>query len=210
VDIDWEHWPDASKVDTLVNKQITALFKELHAALTPHNIWISYDVYASDWYGKHYPTELINYADEMVIMAFDGAGVWSEIGHHSPTSLAHSSYAYWLDRIGADNKDKLSIAIPFYGYNFQNDHTAGNTTTAEGIGYNETLAEHPDAYLSDTLKTETSICIHNGTKTLEEKLDFVKANKLKGVVIWELSFDQGTREKSLLDYIHERLSGETD
>lgn len=206
VDIDWEHWPNAAQVDTVVNRHITALFKELHAALSPHDIWLSYDVYASDWYGKHYPTELINYMDEMVIMAFDGAGAWSDIGHHSPVTLAQSAHAYWLNRIGESNAHKMSIAIPFYGYEFQNEHTAGNASTAKGLGYNEILSEHTDAYLQDTVKTESSICIHNSINTLKEKIDFAQDKKLKGIVIWELSFDQGTGEKSLLKAISKEVS----
>ena len=154
IDIDWEYWPNAEVVDQEVNKNIVLLFKELYKQLSTNNITLGYDVYAGGWFGKHYPSELIDYADEIVIMAFSNGGPWSEIGHHSPTSLVEESYNYWISRIGEENKHKISITLPFYGFKFDENHTAGNSDTATSIGYNEILKDLPSAYEEDTLTAD--------------------------------------------------------
>jgi spore germination protein YaaH len=138
-------------------------------------------------------------------MAFAATGPWSEIGHHSPPSLVEESYKYWIGRIGKDNNDKVVISTPFYGFNFRNDHTEGNKSTAPSMGYNEILGEYPEAYLNDTIKTDSSVIFHNGIKTFGQKIDFVKDHDLKGISIWELSFDMNTKDKSLLKYINSEL-----
>ena len=205
VEIDWEYWPTPEKVNPIEAKAIVSLFRDLRSAL-PNKVALSYDVYSGNWYGKHYPSELINYADEIVIMAFAATGPWSETGHHSPHSLVEESYKYWIGRIGTVNNDKVVISTPFYGFNFMNDHTEGNNSTATSIGYSELLSEHPEAYLNDTIKTDSSVIFHNGIKTFGQKIDFVKEHDLKGISIWEISFDHGTKDKSLLKYINRELN----
>lgn len=204
VEIDWEYWPTPEKANPIEAKAIVSLFRDLRTAL-PNNITLSYDVYSGNWYGKHYPSELINYADEIVIMAFDNTGSWSETGHHSPPSLVESSYKYWIGRIGEENKRKVVISTPFYGYNFRNDHFKGSDSTVTTLVYNNVLRVHPEAYLQDTIVTDSSIFFHNSSTTFKQKVDFVKTNDLKGISIWELSFDMGTKDKSLLKYINSEL-----
>jgi len=205
VEIDWEYWPTPEKVDTMVSKGIVLLFRDLRSAL-PNNLALSYDVFPTNWYGKHYPAELIDYADEIVIMPFCATGPWSEIGHHSPHSFVEESYNYWISRIGEENKHKVVISTPFFGFNFRNDHTKGNDSTVTSIDYCELLSEHPEAYLNDTIKTDSSIIFHNGIKTFGQKIDFIKEHDLKGISIWEISADHGTKDKSLLKYINKELN----
>ena len=206
IDIDWEYWPTPEVVDQEVNKNIVLLFKELYQQLSLHNITLGYDVYPGDWYGKHYPSELINYADEIVIMAFSDAGPWSEIGNHSPTSLVEESYNYWVSRIGEENKHKVSITLPFYGFKFDKNHTAGNSETASNIGYNEILKDFPSAYQQDTLTTDEHIYIHNGINTINQKIKLFQKFEVKSVIIWELSHDEGTGNKSLLNYLYQNVN----
>jgi GH18 family chitinase len=206
IDIDWEYWPTPEVVDQEVNRNIVLLFKELYKELSAKNITLGYDVFAGDWYGKHYPSELINYADEIVIMAFSNAGPWSEIGHHSPTFLVDESYNYWIGRIGEDNKHKVSVTLPFYGFKFDENHTAGNSETAASIGYNEILKEFPSAYEQDTLKTDQYIYIHNGTNTINQKIELFQKFEVKSVIIWEMSHDSGTGNKSLLNFLYKNLN----
>lgn len=206
IDIDWEYWPNPEVVDQEVNKNIVLLFKELYQQLSANNITLGYDVYTGDWFGKHYPSELINYADEIVIMAFSDAGPWSKIGHHSPTSLVDESYNYWISRIGEENKHKVSITLPFYGFKFDKKHTAGNSETASSIGYNEILKDFPSAYEQDTLTTDQHIYIHNGINTINQKIELFQKYEVKSVIIWELSHDRGTKNKSLLNYLYSNLN----
>ena len=205
VEIDWEYWPTPEKVDTLVSNGIVLLFRDLRSAL-PSNLALSYDVFPTNWYGKHYPTELIDYTDEIVIMPFCATGPWSKIGHHSPHSFVEESYNYWISRIGVENKHKVVVSTPFFGFNFRNNHTKGNDSTATSIDYRDLLSEHPEAYLNDTIITDSSIIFHNGVKTFGQKIDFIKEYDLKGISIWEISADQGTKDKSLLKYIHSELN----
>lgn len=205
VEIDWECWPTPETVDPEVSKAIVALFSELRTVLPSHKP-LSYDVYSGDWYGKHYPTELITYADQIVIMAFTATGPWSETGHHSPTSLVEESYQYWIGRIGEENKGKVVFSTPFFGFNFMPNHKEGSDSTAFGIGYNDIVRTHPEAYLNDTVRTDTSVIYHNGIKTYKEKLDFVKKYDLKGISIWELEHDNVPEDKSLLKYVYEEIN----
>ena len=207
VNIDWEHWPDPNNVDTVVNKHITTLFKELYTATQKNNLWLSFDAYATDYYGKHYPSELISYSDELIIMSYDGAGVWSAIGHHSDMNLFNNGYAYWLNKMGEENASKITMGVPFYGISFDKNHTPGNSATARAVLYNDYLIDHKKAYDNDTIQTKKGVIIHNGIKTLSEKVAAVKENGNLGLAIWEISFDHGTGKYSLIDFLYQEVLG---
>jgi len=117
-----------------------------------------------------------------------------------------SSYNYWIRRIGLDNKNKVVISTPLYGYNFRKDHSKGSDSTVTTLVYNDVLDEHPEAYLQDTIVTDSSIFFHNSSTTFKQKIDFIKDNDLKGISIWELSYDMGTKNKSLLKYINSEIN----
>lgn len=206
INIDWEHWPNPNKVDTVVNRHITTLFKELYAQTQKNHLWLSFDAYATDYYGKHYPSELINYCDELIIMSYDGAGVWSAIGHHSDMNLFTSGYTYWLNKIGEENTGKITMGIPFYGISFDKNHTPGNSATARAVLYNDYLMDYNKAYENDTIQTKKGVIIHNGIKTLEQKVKTVKKNGNIGIAIWEISFDHGTGKQSLIDFLFQEVN----
>lgn len=210
INIDWEHWPNPNKVSEKVNKDIVALFKQLYTETQKEKMWLSFDVYGSDYYGKHYPAQLIKYADELIIMSYDGAGVWSAIGHHSDMALFDNGYAYWLNKIGKENAGKITMAVPFYGIRFDKNHTAGNSATAAAVLYNETLMDFPQAYTNDTLETKSQIIIHNGINTLGQKVKKVKERNNIGIAIWEISFDHGTGKKSLIDFLYNAANPTTE
>lgn len=206
INIDWEYWPNPNQVSEKVNSDITALFKELYTSTQKAGLWLSWDAYATDYFGKHYPADLIKYSDELIIMSYDGAGVWSAIGHHSDMNLFKVGYNYWLNKMGTENSVKITMGIPFYGYNFDVKHTPGNAATAKAVLYNEFLLDFPQAYDHDTIQTKRQVIIHNGIKTLEKKVEEVKANGNIGIAIWEISFDQGTGKKSLIDFLHQQVN----
>lgn len=206
INIDWEHWPDPNKVDTVVNRHITTLFKELYAQTQENNLWLSFDAYATDYYGKHYPSDLINYSDELIIMSYDGAGVWSAIGHHSDMNLFNNGYAYWLNKMGKENADKITMGVPFYGISFDKNHTPGNSSSARAVLYNDYLMDYNKAYENDTIQTKKGVIIHNGIKTLGQKVAAVKKNGNIGVAIWEISFDHGTGKQSLIDFLFQEVN----
>lgn len=208
INIDWEHWPDANKVDTVVNKNIVALFKELYVETQKSQLWLSFDAYATDYYGKHYPAELINHCDELIIMSYDGAGVWSAAGHHSDMNLFNNGYDYWVNKMGTENAGKITMGIPFYGISFDKNHTAGNASTARAVLYNDFLLDYPKAFTNDTIQTKSGVIIHCSSSTLKQKVAKVKANGNIGVAIWEISFDQGTGKKSLIDFIFQEAKQE--
>lgn len=202
INIDWEHWPNPNKVDEKVNKDIVALFKELYAETQKEKLWLSFDAYATDYYGKHYPAELIKYSDELIIMSYDGAGVWSGIAHHSDMNLFNNGYDYWINKMGKENAGKITMGIPFYGVSFDKNHKPGNASTARTVLYNDYLMDYPQAFDSDTLYTASGVIIHCSSKTLAQKVKKVKERKNIGVAIWEISFDQGTGKQSLIDFLY--------
>ena len=59
-------------------------------------------------------------------MVYDLTGPWSpgNPGQHSPLESAHSAIAFWNNQ-GVTN-DRLTLGVPFYGYDFGNP---GNVMT---------------------------------------------------------------------------------
>lgn len=203
INIDWEHWPNPNKVDEEVNMNIILLFKELYVSTQKEKLWLSFDAYATDYYGKHYPAELINHCDELIIMSYDGAGVWSDIGHHSDLILFNTGYEYWLNKIGKQNAGKVTMGVPFYGVSYDDNHTKGNSSTARTVVYNDVLMSYSKAFDNDTINTKSGVIIHCSAATLEQKVKKVQERKNIGIAIWEISFDQGTGKKSLVKFLYE-------
>ena len=129
--------------------------------------------------------------DFINIMVYDYTGSWnpSEPGQHSSFNHAERGINYWKNIVGIAG-EKLTLGVPFYGYNFL------NSTTVESFTYGSMVA-------SNTLNSERDQVgnkYYNGRPTIASKVKLAAQN-LSGIMIWELGQDSFT-EYSLLQTIH--------
>ena len=134
--------------------------------------------------------------DFINIMVYDYTGSWnpSEPGQHSSYNHAERGINYWKNIVGIAG-EKLTLGVPFYGYNFL------NSTTVESFTYGSMVA-------SNTLNSERDQVgnkYYNGRPTIASKVKLAAQN-LSGIMIWELGQDSFT-EYSLLQTIHKTYTG---
>ena len=133
--------------------------------------------------------------DFINIMVYDYTGSWnpSQPGQHSSYNHAERGINYWKNIVGIAG-EKLTLGVPFYGYNFL------NSTTVESFTYGSMVA-------SNTLNSERDQVgnkYYNGRPTIASKVKLAAQN-LSGIMIWELGQDSFT-EYSLLQTIHKTYS----
>lgn len=97
IDIDWEFPKETD------SKQVTAFMRALYTVFEPLNLIITYDLPASNWYGKWVPNEIFSCVTWFNIMAYDFTGSWnkpSEYGPHSSYKDSINSLIYWSSKRG--------------------------------------------------------------------------------------------------------------
>ena len=129
--------------------------------------------------------------DFINIMVYDYTGSWnpSEPGQHSSYNHAERGINYWKNIVGIAG-EKLTLGVPFYGYNFL------NSTTAESFTYGSMVASNT----SNSERDQVGNKYYNGRPTIASKVKLAAQN-LSGIMIWELGQDSFT-EYSLLQTIH--------
>tara|TARA_X000000950_G_scaffold145935_1_gene180332 strand:- start:1426 stop:2469 length:1044 start_codon:yes stop_codon:yes gene_type:complete len=129
--------------------------------------------------------------DFINIMVYDYTGSWnpSEPGQHSSFNHAERGINYWKNIIGIAG-EKLTLGVPFYGYNFL------NSTTVESFTYGSMVASNT----SNSERDQVGNKYYNGRPTIASKVKLAAQN-LSGIMIWELGQDSFT-EYSLLQTIH--------
>jgi GH18 family chitinase len=204
VDIDWEYWSgDAtgSVVPAESNALVTVL-RELREELSPFGVEISVDLGASDWWGRHYYDGVAQYADHLMVMAYDFTGTWTDPGQHSSyedaigsgNSSSSTGLAYYVNYRGWPSQ-KILLGVPFYGKDF-------DIGRGMYIAYVDILKSHPDAYLHDQVQN----IYYNGVNTISEKARYILENDFSGIMIWEISQDSGVDSLSLLNAIDRTLN----
>ena len=129
--------------------------------------------------------------DFINIMVYDYTGSWnpSEPGQHSSYDHAERGINYWKNIVGIAG-EKLTLGVPFYGYNFL------NSTTVESFTYGSMVASNT----SNSERDQVGNKYYNGRPTIASKVKLAAQN-LSGIMIWELGQDSFT-EYSLLQTIH--------
>ncbi|WP_281613912.1 glycosyl hydrolase family 18 protein [Flammeovirga sp. SubArs3] len=222
---------------------LTLLAKKLRAKRP--SLLLSSAVFATPWYGNNYDAGLVGYLDWLGLMTYDFTGSWddSPIGPHSslyevdnsnytkasadnPIYSVETSLKYWSGEWSTwqgsghgVNKGKLTIGVPFYGYDLSlTKKDAGQG--ANGfyfIGYNEILDLYPDAATSydpqDPNQLSGFVGAEDGRKIYFEtpkgaaaKVSYAQSNGLQGTIIWELTFDVEDPSLSLLSAMNTALS----
>ncbi len=129
--------------------------------------------------------------DFINIMVYDYTGSWnpSKPGQHSSYNHAERGINYWKNIVGIAG-EKLTLGVPFYGYNFL------NSTTVESFTYGSMVASNT----SNSERDQVGNKYYNGRPTITSKVKLAAEN-LSGIMIWELGQDSFT-EYSLLQTIH--------
>jgi GH18 family chitinase len=133
--------------------------------------------------------------DFIHLMAYDFKGPWkpTDAGQHSSYSHAEQSINFWENSIGVSGK-KLTLGVPFYGYDFTNSSNVSAFTFSSMVSSNTSYAD------IDNVGSK----FYNGRPTIRSKVKLA-SNKVNGIMIWELGQDSFT-EYSLLKTIHKEYS----
>ena len=123
------------------------------------------------------------------MMVYDLTGSWApnNPGPHSPFSFAVNSTVYWVNQ--GVSSDRLTLGVPFYGYDFTNQNNVYARTYRTIVGLDPANA-YRDQY---------GQIYYNGIPTIRQKTEYALA-QLSGIMIWELGHDH-YGEYSLLDQI---------
>lgn len=209
IDIDYEEWEGgcagASKLDLERRSALEDFYRELRAALGSHKL-ITAAVTAS-WdnggFGTYncFNNTMHQYLDFVSLMIYDKTGPWSgtSTGPHSDWGFFVSAIHHWLNNRKLP-KEKLIAGVPFYGYKFSSSDYADD---AQGIPYKKILEMYPEqnAHLKDSI----GLLYYDGMLTIKRKAEYIKEQKLGGIMFWEISQDTQEADKSLLNQIHKVL-----
>jgi len=180
VDLEWN----------AVNADYTGFVLELRDSLDKYDLKMTAALPGTFRYPEVTDDVLVSY-DWVNMMAYDLRGPWnpSNPGPHSPYEFAQDAISYWVAQ-GA-LPEKLTLGVPFYGYDFSDL----NNVTART--YAAIVAQNPDNALED----QVGEFYYNGLRTIGHKTALA-LREVSGIMIWELGQDS-FGEYSLLNKIHE-------
>ena len=184
VDLEWDNVTSGynnfvSKLNSELKKHSKTLTAALPATTRFNNI--------SD--------ETLGLYDLIHIMAYDFTGPWNPAnkGQHSSYSHAVQSIDFWTKTVGVD-ANKLTLGVPFYGYDFSNSNNVTAFTYSSMVSSNQNYAD------IDNVGSK----FYNGRPTIKSKVKLA-SEKVGGIMVWELGQDS-FGNFSLLKTIHNQFS----
>lgn len=179
VDLEWEH----------VTSGYSGFVTELDSALDKHNKIIT-AAFPNQTLFSTISDDALEAFDFINIMSYDATGPWnpSSPGQHSSYSFAVNGINFWKNSVGISG-EKLTLGLPFYGYDFVSTSTVNAFTFASMVAMDVSYAD------IDNVGT----AYYNGRPTIEAKVNLAN-DEVGGVMIWELgqdSFDGYSLLKSL-------------
>lgn len=184
VDLEWQNVTDGySEFVIGLNDELDKHSKIITAALP-----------AKTRYNK-LNDKALNSFDFINIMAYDFTGSWNPAlpGQHSSLNHAEESIDFWINTVGV-SPNKLTLGVPFYGYDFQSSTKANSFTFSSMVSMNSSYADR------DNVGNK----YYNGRPTIKSKVKLA-SSKVSGYMIWELGQDSFS-QYSLLKTIHEEYS----
>jgi len=179
VDLEWNH----------VTAGYSDFVIELRDALKSQSKGIT-AAYPSETRYSLITQEALNALDFINLMVYDYTGPWNPSpSQHSSYDHAKQGINFWKNTVGI-NPSKLTLGVPFYGYDFQ------NSTTVKAFTYGSMV----DSDVSNSEKDNVGNKYYNGRPTIANKAKLAAQN-LSGIMIWELGQDSFS-EYSLLETIH--------
>ncbi len=139
--------------------------------------------------------EALDSFDWINIMSYDLTGPWNPTspGPHSPYYFSVQSINHWLGQ-GVE-KNRLTLGVPFYGWDFTNQSNVVSRTFSVIVDMNTANAN----------TDQVGKIYYNGLPTIENKTELALED-VGGIMMWELGQDS-FGEYSLLNRIHETIQG---
>ena len=150
----------------------------------------------AQWSGDRINKTTLDAFDWINLMSYDVTAPWrpETPGQHAPMNKVTGDYAYW-NTTRMVNKLKITVGVPFYGYEFVNSTTV-NTWT-----YNDIVTTYPGAENTDVVNGNL---YYNGIPTITQKTLYAYQNG-GGIMYWEWGQD-ATGIKSLSNAIYNKVN----
>ena len=138
--------------------------------------------------------EALQTFDFINIMAYDFTGPWNPTasGQHSSYNNAVESINFWKNT--GVSKSKLTLGVPFYGYDFSNSSNVTSFTFGQMVSTNNSYSEIDNVGMK----------FYNGRPTIKSKVKLA-SEQVSGIMIWELGQDSFS-DYSLLKTIHKEYN----
>ena len=138
--------------------------------------------------------EALQTFDFINIMAYDFTGPWNPTasGQHSSYNNAVESINFWKNT--GISQSKLTLGVPFYGYDFSNSSNVTSFTFGQMVSTNNSYSEIDNVGMK----------FYNGRPTIKSKVKLA-SEQVSGIMIWELGQDSFS-DYSLLKTIHEEYN----
>ncbi len=206
VDIDWEYWTGQDQIVATESAGLVDLLKDLRDELDEDKE-MSMDVFATNWNGKHYRDEAVQYLTYINAMLYDLRGPWSEAGHQSAydevitTGATTFTIKSWgLEYWAGFRKwpiPKIVVGMPFYGRDFDvNDGAA--------VAYKDVVQRVQDEG-ADLDADRIGNLYYDSPASARKKAIFARDNGYAGMMFWELTLDTKDAETSLLNVLDQEL-----
>ncbi|MEE9364867.1 MAG: glycosyl hydrolase family 18 protein [Cellulophaga sp.] len=198
IDIDYEELVGGgATVDDTDTKKLVPLYQELREALPSTSLITAAVSGGYGWTAYHFRNIIVEMTKELdfvTIMSYDNTGTWggSPLGSHSSFTDAQGALNRY-EEFGAA-KDKLVLAVPFFGRDFLTaDGGIGTPVAYDDIvtTYSPTAAE----FTAGNINRDGHNIFFNSQEIIVQKTVFVKDNNYRGIGIWELG--QNTTEENL-------------
>ena len=138
--------------------------------------------------------EALQTFDFINIMAYDFTGPWNPTasGQHSSYNNAVESISFWKN--SGVSQSKLTLGVPFYGYDFSNSSNVTSFTFGQMVSTNNSYSEIDNVDMK----------FYNGRPTIKSKVKLA-SEQVSGIMIWELGQDSFS-DYSLLKTIHKEYN----
>ena len=138
--------------------------------------------------------EALQTFDFINIMAYDFTGPWNPTasGQHSSYNNAIESINFWKNT--GVSQSKLTLGVPFYGYDFSNSSNVTSFTFGQMVSTNNSYSEIDNVDMK----------FYNGRPTIKSKVKLA-SEQVSGIMIWELGQDSFS-DYSLLKTIHKEYN----
>ena len=138
--------------------------------------------------------EALQTFDFINIMAYDFTGPWNptDSGQHSSYNNAVESINFWKNT--GVSQSKLTLGVPFYGYDFSNSSNVTSFTFGQMVSTNNSYSEIDNVGMK----------FYNGRPTIKSKVKLA-SEQVSGIMIWELGQDSFS-DYSLLKTIHKEYN----
>ena len=138
--------------------------------------------------------EALQTFDFINIMAYDFTGPWNPTasGQHSSYNNAVESINFWNNT--GISQSKLTLGVPFYGYDFSNSSNVTSFTFGQMVSTNNSYSEIDNVDMK----------FYNGRPTIKSKVKLA-SEQVSGIMIWELGQDSFS-DYSLLKTIHKEYN----